>query len=423
MKKLFKGAIGISALGLLAVSCSNNPVETEASKMKDFNFAVFEDKTMDVVVQNDLGEFVKAPVLITDGPRILGYGVTNEQGELHAPISYHAGMDIEVHIGNNTKVDVGDLNHPVTLTYNAPKTVTHKTETITDTDGDGVADSLDIDPNDARFASYSSASGRFMFEDIYPYQGDYDFNDVVVDYQVNGYLDTNGDVRKVMYFFTPKNSGAGNQNKLSFQLGNLTNSDLSALNDSTSFDENITKAQYTSKWELTSNFSQLDNGLVGSYSDTFTWESFPIVKNSYYYPKTWTPYMGSEYYRWEPATVAKIHTGYFSNSTYSQWSTVDTIADVIDEGVMIISFELPAGYSMSDVSGNNLDAFITITTGANVHTKPLNQSYADDSGMPFGLHVPQEVMWPGENQRIDSVYANFNAWATSNGTTNQTWWE
>ena len=424
MKKLLKGVIGISAMGLLTASCSNNALETDAERMKDFNFAVFEDKTMDIVIQNDLGEFVKAPVLITDGPAILGYGVTNDQGELHAPISWHAGMDLQVHIGNNHKVDVGDLGHPVALTYNPPKTATHKTETIIDSDGDGVTDSLDIDPQDARFVSYSSASGRFMFEDIYPFQGDYDFNDVVVDYQIDGYLDNNGDVRKVMYFFTPRNSGAGNPNKLGFQLANLSNEDLTTINDSTSFDEAITKVANAAKWELSPNFSLLNNGAVGTYSSTFTWESYPIVKTVYpNYGKSTGTYWKSYYYRWEPSSVAEIQTSSFSNSTYTQWSTVDTIAEVMDNGAMIVSFDLPAGYSMSDVSGNNLDAFITIVTGDGIHTKPLNQSFADETGMPFGLHVPQEVMWPAENERIDSVYAKFNAWATSNGTTNQIWWE
>ena len=193
MKTLVKKSVALGLLGMMIVSCAKNQEMTDQQKMQEFDFAVFEEKTLDVVVQNDLGEFVQAPVLLTDGPKILGYGVTDINGEIHMPISWHAGMDLEVHVGNNDKVDVGNLNRPVALTYNAPKTSTNKTETIIDTDGDGVTDSLDIDPNDARFVSYASASGRFMFEDIYPWKGDYDFNDVVVDYQVDGYLDANGE--------------------------------------------------------------------------------------------------------------------------------------------------------------------------------------------------------------------------------------
>ena len=407
--------VALGLLGIMIVSCAKNQEMTDQQKMQEFDFAVFEEKTIDVVVQNDLGEFIQAPILLTDGPKILGYGVTDINGEIHMPISWHAGMDLEVHVGNNDKVDVGDLNLPVGLTYNAPKTATHKTETIVDSDGDGVTDSLDIDPNDARFVSYASASGRFMFEDIYPWKGDYDFNDVVVDYQVDGYLDGNGDVRKVLYFFTPKNSGAGNANKLSFQLGEISNSDISALTDSTSFEDVIVKASNDAKWELTPNFSNLDGvGIVDTVSETFTYSQdiFRVVR--YEHKQSYIPY-------YFPETV--YNQSSYTTYSHSHWSTIDSIADVIEPGTMIISFELPSGYTMADVSGNNIDPFITTATGEDVHIKSVNSTYADETGMPFGVNVPQEVMWPDENEDITEKYSNFTAWATSNGTTNQNWWE
>ena len=58
-----------------------------------------------------------------------------------------------------------------------------------DSDGDGVPNSYDDYPNDASRAYNnmfpSSGSGSLAFEDLWPNQGDYDFNDLVVNYTFN----------------------------------------------------------------------------------------------------------------------------------------------------------------------------------------------------------------------------------------------
>ncbi len=67
--------------------------------------------------------------------------------------------------------------------------VGYGTPTVTDTDGDGVADELDQFPNDPT-RSYSDAypyAGYSIvgFEDLWPSIGDYDFNDVLLKYKVS----------------------------------------------------------------------------------------------------------------------------------------------------------------------------------------------------------------------------------------------
>lgn len=59
-----------------------------------------------------------------------------------------------------------------------------------DRDGDGIPDTSDDYPNDATKAfnnKYPSAStfGTMAFEDLWPSKGDYDLNDMVIDYQIN----------------------------------------------------------------------------------------------------------------------------------------------------------------------------------------------------------------------------------------------
>ena len=420
--------MALGLLGMMIVSCAKNQEMTDQQKMQEFDFAVFEEKTVDVLVQNDLGEFVQAPVLLTDGPKILGYGVTNENGEIHMPISWHAGMDLEVHVGNNNKVDVGDLNHPVALTYNAPRTSTNKTETIIDTDGDGVTDSLDIDPNDSRFVSYSSASGRFMFEDIYPWKGDYDFNDVVVDYQLNAYLDNNHDVRKVTMFILPINDGAGSDNEVRLRLPEIEKTDIQNFVDSSSFDDEIVQLNTSeANWRIFEDFHEYMTGRKVLHGDTLTfrWMSAWTTNNGVYEflgtgridthgDYEWT-FSLPDSYLYEISSVKRF---VWSHTTFERQSF-----DSDELKLTSISFELPSGYRISDITTDNLQLYIQTENKAAVFTKEADSTYQDNSGMPFGVHVPQEVMWPEENEDITEKYTDFTAWATSNGTTNQNWWE
>jgi hypothetical protein len=63
-------------------------------------------------------------------------------------------------------------------------------DTPTDTDGDGVSDVRDEYPTDPKraFNNYypsKNNTGTLAFEDLWPAKGDYDFNDLVVDYNFN----------------------------------------------------------------------------------------------------------------------------------------------------------------------------------------------------------------------------------------------
>lgn len=416
MDNLRKHVIALLAVSLTLGSCSQEE-PTDEQKMRDFDFGVFEEKTIDVTLQNDFGEYIQAPIVLTDGPKVLGYGITDKNGEIHLPISWHAGMDLKVIVGNNDKVDVGNGNHPIALTYNAPKTPKTKTETIIDSDGDGVTDSLDIDPNDARFVSYSSASGRFMFEDIFPYKGDYDFNDVVVDYQIDGYLDTNNNVRKVIIHLLPKNDGAGLENAVRLSLTGLSKSDIENLYYESSFNEKPVLLSTGSNWEIFTDIT----GLTGYWRP-----------EGYY---RWVTY--TSYYRDPYAALVDIHNNGNVVNTFIdtviwrekvfEWAGYHVFErnsfDDENPKTSTISFELPAGYQMSNLTGSSFGIHLKNEENGIIRTKDQDPDYEDEDGMPFGIHVPQNVMWPGESKRIDSLYPKFTSWSTSNGTTNQNWWE
>jgi len=91
-----------------------------------------------------------------------------------------------------------------------------------DSDGDGIPNEDDAYPLDATIAFdnyYPSAGyGTLAFEDMWPTKGDYDFNDLVLDYRFRISTDASNYVSLLTCDFTIKAIGAAYSNGFGFQL-------------------------------------------------------------------------------------------------------------------------------------------------------------------------------------------------------------
>lgn len=112
----------------------------------------------------------------------------------------------------------------------------------TDQDGDGVPDADDSYPNDPARAFINKypaeGFGSLAFEDLWPGKGDYDFNDLVLDYQFNIVTNSANKVTEVLSNFAIRAVGAGYANGFGFQLNsdNILPADISV--EGTVLDEN-----------------------------------------------------------------------------------------------------------------------------------------------------------------------------------------
>jgi LruC domain-containing protein len=91
-----------------------------------------------------------------------------------------------------------------------------------DTDKDGVVDSEDAYPEDP-FRAYNNEFpggewGTLAFEDLWPAKGDYDFNDLVVDYQCIIVADSKNEIVEIKARFITRALGASFHNALGFSL-------------------------------------------------------------------------------------------------------------------------------------------------------------------------------------------------------------
>ncbi len=95
--------------------------------------------------------------------------------------------------------------------------------TQTDSDGDGISNAFDDYPNDPvkAFNNYypsQNKNGTLAFEDLWPEQGDYDMNDIVIDYNFNQITNGQNKVVQIDGKYVLRAMGAGYRNGFGIQL-------------------------------------------------------------------------------------------------------------------------------------------------------------------------------------------------------------
>lgn len=94
---------------------------------------------------------------------------------------------------------------------------------VSDSDGDGVPDNLDVAPTDASYAYAAfwpaqNQLGTLFFEDGFPYKGDYDMNDLVVKYRFEEHLNADQHLTALQIIVVLEAMGASYRNGFGIHL-------------------------------------------------------------------------------------------------------------------------------------------------------------------------------------------------------------
>lgn len=244
--------------------------------------------------------------------------------------------------------------------------------------------------------------GTLAYEDLWPGKGDYDFNDLVLDYQFEITTNTSNFVESVKGTFVIKAFGASFENGFGFQLSSAINPTDVAVTGS----------------RLTENIITL-NG-----NGTESGQTIPTI------------------IVYDNAFAQMPHPGMgIGVNTEEDAPYVTPVTIVID---MVFT---PNTYSYNDLDIANFNPFIFVNKDRSVEVhlpdypptaladQELFGTYEDDSdpatgryyktanNLPWAINIYESFDYPIEKQQIVWAYLKFATWATSGGTTFDDWYK
>jgi len=277
---------------------------------------------------------------------------------------------------------------------------------IADSDGDGVADDDDEYPNDASraFNTYFPASGfaSLAYEDLWPYQGDYDFNDMLIDYKFQIITNADNKVVDVVGTFKLRAFGAGYHNGFGFQFPNA----------------NINQALMTATGSQVGSLVSLGaNGLEAGqakptiivFEDAFDLMPHPGQGSIGVNTTPNVPYV-------QPVTrVINIE---FSTATYTiaQLGIMDFNPFIFVDRTRGREVHLP------DYEPTSLANMSLFGTGDDDSNPAQNRYYKNKNNLPWAITTPTSFDYPKEKVLILDTHLKFGQWAQSNGALFADWY-
>ena len=259
-----------------------------------------------------------------------------------------------------------------------------------DTDGDGIKDSDDEYPTDPLRAFnnyYPSVSGKasVAFEDLWPYKGDYDLNDVVVDYKYKIVTNAGNRVKDVNANYTLRASGGIIQNSFAVEFPTLRSNVIGLTGAMLESGQNnaVISVFSNSRTEMQdwNTFQNINSTDTVNYNVNFTLTT-PVNLSSFglneYNPFIWGNSHGKD-------------RGYEIHLAGKSWTGLANTALL--------------GTGHDDTKLNGSKTYLTL------------------NNLPFAINIPERFAYPIESADITSAHLKFAAWAQSGGTLFPDWYK
>jgi LruC domain-containing protein len=275
---------------------------------------------------------------------------------------------------------------------------------ITDSDNDGVADELDAYPNDASRAANSfypgeNAYGTLAFEDLWPAFGDYDFNDLVVDYRFQNVLNADNDVVDLVSRFVTRSIGGDFENGFGIQL-DLPSASVSSVSGSVITESIISlSANGTEQGQSKATIIAYDN--AKSILPNNTGAAF--VNTVSLNPKVDNDTMDVSIGFSSPQSIASLGQAPFNPFIFVNG----------DRGREVHL----AGNAPTDLANTALFGTLNDNTSVNG-----DNAYKSANNLPWAINVVGGFSYPEELTDVSTAYNYFGAWAQSGGASNENWY-
>lgn len=281
-----------------------------------------------------------------------------------------------------------------------------------DADNDGIDDDDDAYPNDEFRAAnnylVSSNYGTLMYEDLWPSRGDYDFNDLVVDYRINTITDADNEVVEMEMKIVARAVGASFQNAFAIELTDIApNKILSVSGNKIPGTLFTTSSNGTESGQTHANIPIFDNifnvlQYPGSGSGINTDPDAP--KAAYDTIIVVVKFK-------DGVTVAPGGATSINDITFAKFNPYMIVNQVRGKEVHLID-KTPS--DKADVS-----LFGTADDNSNVSA---NRYYKTANNLPWALAISESIPYAKEKADFSSAFTKFIEWAGSNGSLHSNWY-
>ncbi len=257
----------------------------------------------------------------------------------------------------------------------------------TDTDGDGIIDFYDEYPNDAERAYnvYTPSIyglGTYAFEDLWPNEGDFDFNDLVVNYRYTHVYNAADKIVETIFDFKIKNVGGSFRNGFGIEIN-------------------------------------ADPAIIKSVSGENLTEGIVSVDSK-----------GLENNQSKPVIIV------FDNA----WANVN-----VNDGRLQLKVDYTQPIANNQLGALNPFIFINGDRGREVHlvdqtptdlmdtslfgtadddsNPAIGRYYRNSTNLPWGINILYDFTFPKEKVAINKGYTKFASWAISGGSDFTDWYK
>jgi len=274
--------------------------------------------------------------------------------------------------------------------------------TLQDTDNDGAPDNSDsfVDDPDIAFVSNvpgENVFGTLVYEDMWPSTGDYDMNDMVIDYNFTEYRNASNRVIKTRAKFILKAMGAGLENGFGFET-NLSPDQI----------ESATGSQITAnRVSLNSNGCEAnqDNAVIIVFDN-----GYDIMYNAGGFVNTdeTDSYIQPDTITIDITYSNPIPAGQIGSAPYNPF-----IFTGRGRGYEVHLPDNP-GTSLADVS--------LYQTESDNSNPTQGRYYKTFNNMPWALNFPNGFDYPIEKTNLQKAYKHFQKWVLSSGNEYPDWY-
>tara|TARA_B110000091_G_scaffold30276_1_gene31032 strand:- start:2476 stop:4323 length:1848 start_codon:yes stop_codon:yes gene_type:complete len=255
-----------------------------------------------------------------------------------------------------------------------------------------------------------SFSGTLAYEDLWPGRGDYDFNDMILDYEFNIVKNNQEVVQNITATFVLKAFGASLSNGFGFTLPTVNHSDVVSVSGSDVLNK--------------STFSIANNGLENGQSKA----TIIVFDDTYRIMPTSTRGTGANtdlaFGYTEPVTIV-VNIVLADNAITYDELNIGNFNPFIIVGTQVNGAPGPRGKEVHLPNYKPSDLFDTNYFGQdNDDSSPAEGRYfVSANNVPSAINIAEKFDWVIESQDITKAYNVFADWAQSNGTAYPDWYK